>query len=503
MNVLFPQALSMDYQIKLSESEKKKLRFLFINPATTISESPYVPLGIAYLAAILEQNNVFVCCLDYQIEELDFQKLRRLIKDKAINIVGITSTTPAIVNAYKIVSFVKTVNPKIKILMGGIHPTVLPEEALSHGADIVVRGEGERTFTELVPFLDGEKAKNLFNIKGISYFERQRETSSVYKAGKKFIHNTPRERITDLDGIPFPARRLFKFPQKYMPFLKFKKDEYSAHLISSRGCTGKCVFCNKQIFSRQITYRSAENIVEEIKMLKDKYGIKEISFADDFFTFDAKRVKEICRLLIKEKLNIKWACSNTRVDVIDKKMFELMKTSGCYRVLFGVESGNNQVLKKIGKDITLSEVKKAFKMAQKTGLLTGGYFIIGHHVDTPRTINQTIKFAKDLEADAVQFTINTPFPGTALYQILKNKGWLLSENWEDYQMFEKPLFFTDKLTPEFILKMYKKAWLTCYLLNYKFILKHLKKLFSGKENFYFYLLSLKQVLKRFLGKRLY
>jgi len=180
-----------------------------------------------------------------------------------------------------------------------------------------------------------------------------------------------------------------------------------------------------------------------------------------------------------------------------------MKTSGCYRVLFGVESGNNQVLKKIGKDITLSEVKKAFKMAQKTGLLTGGYFIIGHHVDTPRTINQTIKFAKDLEADAVQFTINTPFPGTALYQILKNKGWLLSENWEDYQMFEKPLFFTDKLTPEFILKMYKKAWLTCYLLNYKFILKHLKKLFSGKENFYFYLLSLKQVLKRFLGKRLY
>ena len=291
MNALFLQALPMDYQIKLSESEKKKLRFLFINPATTISETPYVPLGIAYLAAILEENNISVCCLDYQIEKLDFQKLRRLIKDKAINIVGITSTTPAIFNAYKIVNFVKRLNPKIKILMGGIHPTVLPEEALSHGVDIVVRGEGEKIFTELVPFLAGGKAKNLAKIKGISF-----------KVGKKFSHNPPQERITDLDGIPFPARHLFEFPKNYMPFLKLKKEEFSAHLISSRGCTGKCVFCNKQIFSRQIASRSAENIVEEIKMLKDKYGIKEISFADDFFTFDAKRVKEICRLLIKEKL---------------------------------------------------------------------------------------------------------------------------------------------------------------------------------------------------------
>lgn len=493
MNVFFhPVFFMVDYKINLSENKKRKLRFLFINPATTISESPYLPLGIAYLASILELNGIFVKCLDYQVEAIDYSKLRRIIKTKQINVIGVTSTTPQTSTAYKIAKFIKSVNPKITILMGGIHPTVLPEEALSHGADIIIRGEGERTFTELVPFLLGRKGKKLANIKGISF-----------KSDRQLIHNSERERIRDLDKIPFPARHLFKFPKNYTPFLKLRKNEFSAHIISSRGCTGHCFFCNKQIFGRQIASRSAENVVEEIKLLKNKYRVKEISFADDFFTFDSERVKKICRLLIKANLNIKWACSNTRVDIIDKSMFELMKKSGCYRILFGVESGSNRVLKKIGKEITLKQVKKAFKTAKEAGLMTGGYFIIGHHVDTPYTINKTIKFAKNLDADAVQFSINTPFPGTALYWILKNKGWLLSENWEDYQMFEKPLFFTDKLTPELILKMYKKAWLSCYLFNYKFIIKHLKKLISSKENFYFYLLSLRQVLKRFLGRRLY
>ena len=480
----------MEYQINLSESKKRKLRFLLIHPATTVSESPYVPTGIAYLAAILEQNSIFVNCLDYQVEEIDYPKLRRLIRSKEINIVGITSTTTTAISAYKIAAFIKKYNPQIKILMGGIHPTILPEEALSNGADIVVRGEGERTLVELTPALIDKK--DLTKIKGISF-----------KEGRKMIHNPPCERIVDLDKIPFPARHLFKFPQSYVPFMKLKRDEYTAHLITSRGCTGKCIFCNKQMFSREITFRSPENIIEEIKMLKERFNVKEISFADDFFTFDAQRVKKICKLLIKEKLNVKWACSNTRVDVVDKKMFDLMKASGCYRVWFGVESGNNQVLKKIGKDITLKQIKTAFKVAHQAGLMTGGYFIIGHHIDTPKTINQTIRFAKSLDADAVSFSINTPFPGTALYQILKNKGWLLSKNWEDYQMFERPLFFTDKLTPELILKMYKKAWLSCYLFNYKFIVKHIRRLISERENFYFYFLSLKQVLKRFLGKRLY
>lgn len=484
----------MEYKIDLPEKKKRKLRFLFINPATTVSESPYVPLGIAYLAAILEENDIFVNCLDYQVEELNYPRLKRMIKTKGINIVGITSSTPQIITAYKIVKFIGSLSPKITILMGGVHPTVLPEEALSWGADIIIRGEGEKTLTELVPFLLTKKALGFKKVAGISF-----------KLGKKFIHNSSQERIRDLDSLPFPARHLFKFPKNYTTFLKLKKNEFSAHLITSRGCTGQCIFCNKQIFGRQIASRSAENIIAEIKMLKNKYGVKEISFADDFFTFDSERVKKICRLLIKANLNIKWACSNTRVDIVDQSMFELMKKSGCYRILFGVESGSNRVLKKIGKEITLSQVKRAFEMAKKAGLMTGAYFIIGHHVDTPYSINQTIKFAKNLDADAVQFSINTPFPGTAVHQILKNKEWLLSENWEDYQMFEKPVFFTDKLTPELIMMMYKKAWLLCYLFNYKFILKHLKKMISAKEKIplFFYFLSLKQVLRRFLGKRLY
>lgn len=480
----------MDYQVNLSAAEKRRLRFLFISPATVVSASPYIPTGIAYLAAILEKNQIFVKCLDYQVEPLNFPKLSGLLKSKKINLVGITCTTTTAIAGYKISSFIKKHHPKIKILMGGIHPTILPEEALVNGAEIVVRGEGEQTLVDLIPALLGKK--DLSKIKGISF-----------KKGGKIIHNPARERIKDLDQIPFPARHLFKFPQKYVPFMKLKKDEFTAHLITSRGCTGKCIFCNKQMFSRQITFRSAENILAEIKMLKEKFNVREISFADDFFTFNPQRVKKICRLLIKEKLNIKWACSNTRVDVLDKEMFRLMRKSGCYRIWFGVESGNNQVLKKIGKEITLKQIRAAFKMARQFGLMTGGYFIIGHHVDTPETINQTIKFAKSLNADAVNFTINTPFPGTALYQILKSKGWLLSENWEDYQMFEKPLFFTNKLTPDLILKMYKKAWFSSYFLNHRFLMRRLKELFSHPTDFYFYFLSLKQVMKRFLGKRLY
>lgn len=480
------------YQVKLSGIQKKQLRLLFLNPATTISKTPYVPLGIAYLVAILENNGIFVDCLDYQVEPIDFLKLKKIIKDKEINVVGITSSTPQIFTSYKLIDQIKYWQPQMTVLMGGIHPSVFPEEAISHGADVVIRGEGEATFAELVPALVERDEAALVNIRGISY-----------RSQRGILHNLGRERIKDLDAIPFPARHLFSFPQKYLPFLKFKKQNFSAHLIGSRGCSGHCVFCNKQIFNQKITKRSAQNILKEIVMLKKKFGVQEVSFADDFFTYDIERVKQLCRLLIKNKVRIRWACSNTRVDSIDKEMFALMKASGCYRVLFGVESGNNQILKKIGKNITLSQVKKVFQLAKQAELMTGGYFMIGHHVDTPKTIKQTIHFARNLDTDAVQFAINTPFPGTASYRILKNKGWLLSENWENYQMFEKPLFHTDKLTPEYILKMYKKAWLSCYVFNPQFIIRHLKRLFSSRENFNFYLLALKQVLKRFLGKRLY
>ncbi len=453
--------------------EVNKLRFLLINSTDSSQRFGYVPLGIAYIAAVLEANGVFVKCVNYLIEDFSEEGLKALVLENDINIVGLSGFTPHIYAAYRNAKLVKQANPKIKVIMGGPHVTVLPQEALDNGADIAIKGEAEQVIYDLLPHLYN------FDVDAIS------KVPGVYMTVEGKTVNNPRPpRITDLDSLPMPARHLFKgYPERYknMLPLDLKKGWLSTTIVPSRGCSAHCVFCNKQVFGSMITARSPENVVGEIKYLVEKYGINEISMSDDFFTFDPERVKRICRLLIEAKLGIKWVCSNTRVDILDDEMYKLMKKSGCYRINFGIESGVQKIIDSIGKNISLAQVLQAIAMANKYNFNIVVNFIIGHHTETEEDIRETVRFAKSLDVDVVQLGINTPFPGTPLYKILKSDGNLLSEKWNEYNYSDKVLFKTKNLSQERIFELYKWAWKQVTIFNRKFIFRAVWKFLFDKE----------------------
>ena len=453
--------------------EVKKLRFLLINSTDSTQRFGYVPLGMAYIAAVLEANGVFVKCVNYLIEDYSEEGLKALIIDNGINMVGLSGFTPHIYAAYRNAKLVKRFNPDIKVIMGGPHVTVLPQEALDNGADLAIKGEAEQVIYDLLPHL------RAFDIEAIS------KVLGVYMtAGGKTVNNPRPPRITDLDSLPFPARHLFKgYPEQYknMLPLELKKGWLSTTISPSRGCSAHCVFCNKQVFGAMITARSPENVVSEMKYLAEKYKINEISMSDDFFTFDAERVKKICRLLIDAKLGIKWVCSNTRVDILDDEMYRLMKESGCYRVNFGIESGVQKIIDSIGKNISLDQARQAIAMANKYNFNIVVNFIIGHHDETEEDIRQTVKFARSLDVDVIQLGINTPFPGTPLFKILKNEGNLLSEKWNEYDYSDRVLFRTKNLSQERIFRLYKKAWKQVTIFNPKFLFRAVRRFLFDKD----------------------
>jgi radical SAM superfamily enzyme YgiQ (UPF0313 family) len=237
-----------------------------------------------------------------------------------------------------------------------------------------------------------------------------------------------------------------------------------ATIVTSRGCPGCCIFCNKTIFGFPFRARSAENVVDEIEMLNKKYDIEEFHISDDCFSWDTKRVEKICDLILERGLKIKWACSNgIRVDRGSREMFELMHKAGCYRVSFGIESGDNEILKKIGKKINLAQVRTAFEYAQQAGMFTVALFMLGNYGENEETMQKTIDFAKSLKTDYAQFNITTPYPGTPLFNIVKRRGKFLTQNWSHFGMFDHPVIFEiDEINKDLLLRMSYKAYREFY-----------------------------------------
>lgn len=411
----------MNYNKIFNNSVKDRFKFLFIAPGNLAGDFSNIPNGIGILSSILKMNGVFVVIKDFSVEPLDYEELKKIIIENKINIVGITMMTCQANIGYEIARFIKNLNPEITVISGGIHPTIFPEESLNNNIDVVFRDEAEKSFCEFVNILsknDLDK-KRLREIKGLSF-----------KDGKEIIITPDADRISDLDSIPYPAYELFKFPEKYTTQFLYKKG-FSSNLITSRGCTGHCVFCSKHY--QGVFYQSAEKVVEQMIFLRDKYNISQIFIQDDFFAYDLDRVNKICDLLIKEKVNIPWVCSNTRADSVSFELFKKMKESGCISVGFGVESGNEQVRKKIGKNLKTEDIFNAVKLAKKAGLLTSAFYIFGHHCENWKEAIDTIRFAKKLNTDTVTFSVNCPFPGAPLYKLLKNKGYDLTDDWGKYR----------------------------------------------------------------------
>jgi radical SAM superfamily enzyme YgiQ (UPF0313 family) len=441
---------------------------LLINP-TFNTKYPQPPLGIASLAAVIEKNGFPVEILDANALQLSDNDVAE--RSDGEDVVGITAMTPNINSAIRIVKSIKQRNPKITIILGGSHATILSEEIMNKipEIDIIVKGEGEETIVELYKGLI--KGSNLKKIDGI-----------IYRDHGLIENNSSRKHIKDLDSLPFLAYHLLPL------------DKYAFHpphgqrypimaMLTSRGCPYNCIFCSKTIFGRDIRYQTPSRIVDEIEYLNTKFHVKEIAFYDDVFTLDKKRVLAFTKELKERKLDILWACES-RVNLVTEQLLKEMKKSGCYMIAYGIESGNQMILDNLRKGITLDQIRSTVALTHKLGIQSIGYFMLGSPGDTSQTIRQTIDFAKSLPLDFVQFSIVIPYPGSDLYQL-----YLKSENknidWENFvyaslNSSNIPVFETNTLSKADLQRWNSTAYKEFYF-RFSYILSRLGNLRSIRD----------------------
>jgi len=428
------------------------LKVALVNP-NQFTRFPQPPMGLAIIAAILEREGYPVTVVDANALNLDPEDIIPLVKD--FDIVGLTAMTPSINSAIIIAQHLKKANPNLYVVLGGTHATLLPEEtlAIAPEIDVIVRGEGEEIFIELLKALENKQSLNSIN--GVTY-RKNNET----------ISNPGNSKMVDLDSLPFLAYHLLSW-QQYKPHPPHGRSLPFAVIITSRGCPYQCAYCSKPVFGTRFRAQSPERVVEEIAYYQKNFGIKEIAFYDDSFTLDKKRAWAIAEEIIKKGIKLYWSCE-TRVNLVDKDLLRHMRKAGCYSVSYGIESGSAEVLRSLDKEITLEQVEKAVRSSHEVGLQTTGYFMIGSPGESPDTIRQTIRFAKKLELDFAQFSVTTPFPGTKLYDQYTDERKESDIPWESFVYAGTgsevtPVFESELLSRDEIIRWTKLAYREFYL----------------------------------------
>lgn len=388
------------------------------------------PLGLAYIAAVLEERDYKVEILDAPALEMTSQDIARYIEGtKKFDAMGITIYTPMYHRFKEVIEQIGPITDEIPIFVGGPHPSVLPEDTLSSNpaVDYAVIGEGEVTTVELLEAMEGKR--EISSVKGIAY----RENGEIKLT-------PPREYINDLDTLPFPARNLLPM-DRYVPAPSTYRRTPFAHMITTRGCPFNCIYCSQAIFGKKYRTNSPERVVEEIEHLIDRYKVKEIFFLDDIFTLNKKWANQVCDRIIEKGLHkeIEWSCSS-RVDTVNQELLKKMRRAGCWQIHYGVESGSQRVLDYIKKRITLEDSRNAIKWSKEVGIETRAYFMLGLPTETREESLQTIQFALDIYPDYVKFSVTVPYPGTELHEIAKKEGSLRTLSWERYKSM---IGFTD------------------------------------------------------------
>jgi len=425
---------------------------VLINPAQSTKYSQ-PPMGLALIAAVLERGGYQVTVLDVNSLKLQPYDIAQLASNA--DVIGLTAMTPTINTTTAIAQHLKKAKPDLTIILGGAHATLLPEETLvtTPEIDIIVRGEGEETIIKLLQTL--EHKQSLCEIPGISY----RKDGGV-------VNNPAKFKIIDLDSLPFLAYHLLPW-RRYKPHPPHGRAFPFAAIITSRGCPYRCSYCSKPIFGNKFRGQSPERVVEEIVYYKRRFGIREIAFYDDVFTLDKRRAYAIADEIIKRGLRIYWTCE-TRVNLVDRELLRHMKQAGCYSIAYGIESGSEEIVDTLNKDITLEEAKEAVRLSREVGLRTIGYFMIGSPGESPETIRQTIQFAKKLKLDFAQFSITTPFPGAKLYNLYLNSKKSNNIPWENFVYADAgkrvtPVFESNLLNRDDIQYWIRRAYREFYL----------------------------------------
>ncbi len=426
------------------------------------------PLGIAYIAAVLEKDGHVVKIIDgpamATILNYGFSDLKNDVSAFQPEVIGLSASLSQIEYAKKTIDIIKEVTPKAMIILGGPLISATPESLLEF-PDVAygVYGEADITFSVLLQKI--EKKDSLENVEGV-----------IWREDGKIKYLKPAV-VKNLDDIPMPARHLLPM-HIYRPSPANYRRLPATTMMTSRGCPYQCIFCSRSTEGTQFRYHSAERVVEEIEHLITTYGIRDIQIFDDTFTLVPSRTEKICYLIIEKKLDIGWNCM-TRIDKLSPNLLRLMKEAGCYEVGIGIESGSDRILKFIKKSLTVEKVREGVRWAHTAGLDVRGFFMIGFPTETKEEILQTIAFAKDLDVDVAQFMVATPFPGTEMWDIAKKFGIIHDNDWTNFTFYapNQAPFTSSQLTGEEITTLYKKAFVSFYL-RPRYIINQLKKIRS-------------------------
>ncbi|VVB86551.1 Ribosomal protein S12 methylthiotransferase RimO [uncultured archaeon] len=380
------------------------------------------PLALMLLASVLEKNGIRTGIIDPKSEKDIVDRQHDIIMEYILEqigklnpgIVGITCYTPEFNDVILLSNKIKELHPHIKIIVGGVHPTLRQREFFFEGSpvDFVVIGEGEITLYELAHALLTDENHN--DIPGIGYYD---------KTKKEYVQTKARPLIDDLDAMPFPAydkvdMKYYTLPNPYSVRGLFLSSFY---ILVGRGCPSQCTFCvsaeMRKILApgKSLRCRSAKNVVDEIELLKKTYGIDSFYFIDDNFTIQKDLVSNICDELIKRKLNLIWACS-ARINTVSEELLQKMKKSGCIQVDFGVESGSPEVLKRLKKGIKVDQVKNIFEICHRTGMRTFANILINTPEETEEDLNLTLDLLDTIHPTVTSFNIFIPYIGTEIYE---------------------------------------------------------------------------------------
>lgn len=406
-------------------------------------------LGLAYIASVLIESGIEVDILDMDAEYLTLKDISSRV-DKDYSLFGISFLTPQFNIVMELVRLIRKECKETLIVVGGPHVSAMPEESIDElNTDFAVLGEGEYTIVNLI--------KNLNNKK---YLEKL--PGLVLRNGVGNIINQGKGETSDINSLPFPAWHLFPLESNCynvsLPGVSNKEMVFP--LLTSRACPYDCIFCDSHtVFGRGFRSRTPENVVEEIKYLNERFKARQFEIVDDTFTVDAKRVHEVCALILKNNLKIKWIC-NARVNLVDLELLKAMKKAGCTAVNYGVESGDPVVIQNISKKIKIEQIINAHKLAKEAGLIVTTFIMVGSIGETLDSVRLTGRLIEMIDSDYPGLSISTPFPGSPLYKIALENEWLQVRDWSKYVTAPYvlddylPVMRTDVMTGEEILKAY-------------------------------------------------
>jgi radical SAM superfamily enzyme YgiQ (UPF0313 family) len=424
-------------------------------PAESIaSEVTQHPINLAQLASVAIERGVECRIWDYGVEPYDRDQFKKRVASFAPDLLGFSCVTPLIKTGAAMAAAAKEVDDSTLTIAGGPHVSAIPERTLREfpSLDLGVVGEGETTLSELI-----ERLKGSSDFSGIP--------GTVFRNNDEVLLAKPRDLIQDLDALPLPDRDLLNlslYAGSSSPGLSTQVHTIT-ELFTSRGCPARCIFCGCRVTHHgKVRFRSADHVLAEARQCVERYGVNHFTIEDDTFTFGKARLERICDGLAE--LGVTWDC-DSRADTVDLPTLQKMARSGCVKIAFGIESGSPRIIELVRKKITREQLVNSFRWASECGIQTAGFVMVGSHPsETFADLDETLKLARKLKPDFLMVYCAVPYPGTELYEMMRDQGLILSEDWDEYDIVRsRPVWRTEHFSPDELVRQQQRMYRRYYL----------------------------------------